>query len=106
VPVTERDRSRLAALIAIVRPNDSLAARLEAVTDDQREYYRHWKARCDGFIERYPNGEAYEKHLDGYGPFNSLRDEIAEALFGNPPQILNTDDDDKAAQIYRRYIDG
>jgi hypothetical protein len=101
VPVTDRDRQRLEALIAIVKPSRSIAARLDMLTDDDRNYFDEWKARCERWMRRYPDGEAYEKHLDGYSP--QLRDDISVALFGEMPRILKTHNDSDAAQIYTRY---
>jgi hypothetical protein len=101
VPITERDKTRLDALIAIVKPANSLAARLDTLNDDQRDWYDGWKAHCERWMSR--NDErAYEITLNGGGPI-SLREDITTALFGEMPRILKTDDDDKAAQIYQRY---
>jgi len=103
VPVTDRDRQRLDALIAIVKPVNSLAARLDTLTDADRNYYDEYKARCERWMLRYPDGGAYEKHLDGYGP--KLRDDIS-ALLGEMPGILKTHNDSDAAEIYQRYCNG
>jgi hypothetical protein len=103
VPITERDKRRLDALIAIVKPANSLAARIDTLTADQRGWYDGWKAHCERWMRR--NGErAYEITLNGRGPVN-LRKEISVALFGEMPRILMTDDDNGAADIYRRYCD-
>jgi hypothetical protein len=101
VPITERDKRRLDALIAIVKPANSLAARIDTLTADQRDWYDGWKAHCEQWIRR--NGErAYEITLKGRGPVN-LREDITIALFGEMPRILETDDYNRAAQIYQRY---
>lgn len=104
MPITERDRQRLQALIAIVKPADSISARLDTLAETDRNYYDEWKARREHWMRRYPDGEAFEKHLDGYGP--QLRDDISVALFGETPRILKTDDYQRAQEIYRRYCDG
>jgi hypothetical protein len=104
VPVTERDKRRLDALIAIVKPANSLAARLDSLTDDQRNWYEGWKTHCERWMRK--NGErAYQRILEGYGPAG-LREDIGIALFGELPRILQTDDDEKAAQIYQRHCNG
>jgi hypothetical protein len=102
--ITERDRTRLDALIAIIKPANSLAARVEKLTPDQREQYETFKARWDRFIDHHPDGDAYELTLNGYGP--CLPDAIENTLNGEMPRILKTDGDDKAAQIYQRYCHG
>jgi hypothetical protein len=104
MPVSDRDRSRLAALIAIVRPAKSLAARVDMLSDTDRNFYEEWKARCERWMLRYPDGEAYEKHLDGYGP--KLLDDVSIALIGEIPRILKTHDDSDAAQIYTGFCNG
>jgi hypothetical protein len=99
--LTERDRSRLDALIEIVKNANPLAARVDTLTDDQREWYDGWKARLDRFIEQHPDGEAYEMYLKGFGP--RLPHTIGVVLFGEAPRILTSDDDRRAAEIYQRY---
>lgn len=37
--ITQRDRNRLKALIAIIRPKHSLAARIDSLSDEQRNHY-------------------------------------------------------------------
>jgi hypothetical protein len=104
VLVTERDRQRLEALVAIVKPSHSIAARLDTLNDDQRDQYDWWKARLDRFIGQHPDGDAYEMQLKGFGP--RLANAINVALFGETPRILKTDDDRIAAEIYQRYCNG
>jgi hypothetical protein len=100
VPITERDKRRLDALIAIVKPANSSAARIDTLTDDQRDWYDGWKAHCERWIRK--NGErAYELTLDNIGPMK-LREDISIVLFGEMPRILKTDDDRRAAEIYQR----
>lgn len=101
--VSERDRSRLAALIAIVKPVNSISARLDALNDDQREHYDWFKSRCEQWMRRYPDGEAYEKHLDGYGP--RLRADISVSLYGQQRTIPIAADDNAAMQIYKEFCD-
>ena len=101
MPITERDRTRLDALIAIVKPANSLAARLDTLTDDQLNWYHGWRAHCDQWMHKYGR-RAYELNLNGFGPVK-LREDISIALFGEMPRIPKTDDDDIAADIYQRY---
>jgi len=104
--VTERDKKRLIALIAIVRPANSFAARRETLTDQQREDFDGWKACCDRYIQQHPNGDAYAKYLNGYGPWGRLRQDVSLALFGEPSRIPITDDENAAMQKYRKLCDG
>jgi hypothetical protein len=105
--ITERDRKRLDALIALLKPADSVAARIETLTDDQRRYYLDWKAHferwmtrcklaCDDDDER--EGRPYARALDGFGPY--LREDIYTALYGPRRTIPITSTDDDAARIY------
>jgi hypothetical protein len=104
VPISERDRKRLDALIAIVKPANSLAARIDTLSDDQRDWYDGWKVYCERWMRGH--GErAYKLTLEGFSPVG-LREDISIALFGETPRILETDDDNKAAQIYQRYCNG
>jgi hypothetical protein len=102
VPVTERDKRRLDALIAIVKPANSLAARIDKLTTDQRDWYDGWKAHCERWMRINSDDRAYELTLSGFGPVG-LRDDISIALFGEMPRIFQTDDENKAAEIYQRY---
>lgn len=109
MPVTERDRSRLAALIAIVRPARSLAARVDALGDDHREIYDRYSECMKDFIARNdidPDtdecGNAWAMVLRGYGP--RLPEPIATALHDATPQILKTDTDDNAARKWVEYL--
>lgn len=102
--ITARDRSRLAALIAIVKPAHSLAARVDALNDDHRNYYLGWSAHWSQWINRHndDDGRAYGLTLAGYGPVQ-LPADIATALHGAMPQILKTDSDNDAANKFREY---
>ena len=104
MPVTERDRSRLAAIVAIVKPTDSLASRLETLTDNQREHYENWHSRYRKFIDQNPDGKAYELAMDGFDP--CLPTDIREALFGKLPHLLMTDTFETIAEKYWRYAHG
>lgn len=110
MPVSDRDRSRLAALIAIVKPAHSLAAKLETLTDEQRDYYARWKARYERWIEGCKahhddeielDARPYAYSLQGHGP-PALRRDVKTALFGEAPKILKTDTEDTAA---RKWMD-
>ncbi|UGX97124.1 hypothetical protein G6321_00019120 [Bradyrhizobium barranii subsp. barranii] len=110
MPVSDRDRSRLAALIAIVKPAHSLAARLDALTDEQRDYYNRWEARYEQWTARCNathddeieiEARPYARMLEGYGP-PAMRRDVETALFGETPKILLTETDDTAA---RKWMD-
>ena len=100
--LNERDKRRLEALIAAVKPSHSIAARLDTLSDDHRDHYDWCKARLDRFIEQHPDGQAYEMYLKGFGP--RLPNAIAIALFGPTPHILNTDDENTAMQKYQQWM--
>lgn len=112
MPVSDRDRSRLAALIAIVKPAHSLAARLDALTDDQRDYYARWEARYERWIEWCKaqhddeteiDARPYAYSLQRYPP-TTLRRDVETALFGETPKILKTDSNDDAARKWMDYL--
>lgn len=107
MPITERDKRRLDALIAIVKPANSLAARIDTLSDNQRDWFRARNAHCKKWLLKNDDeqGRAYRLTLDGYGPFG-LREDISVALFGPAPQILTTDDEQTSAQKYRTHLDG
>jgi hypothetical protein len=108
--ITERDRSRLAALIALVKPANSLAARIDNLSDDQREFYHEWKARCDRWVARCKaqcnddderEGLPYARALEGYGP--TLREDVFTALYGPRMTIPITASDLDAVNIYNDH---
>lgn len=101
MPVSERDRSRLQALILLVRPARSIAAHMQRLSDEQRDWYQGWAAHWAQWMQRHDDedGRAYGATLQGFGPIQ-CRPDIHAALFGATPQILKTDDDDTAARKY------
>jgi hypothetical protein len=110
--ITERDRRLLRDIIAIVKPTDSLEARLEKLDGAHREIFDNWKACWDHWFERYkaddrincePEARPYARIIDGYGP--RLPANVEKILFGDMPRILTTMTDDQAAQLYGRYSD-
>lgn len=109
MPVSERDRSRLQALILLVRPSRSIAARVQTLNDTDRAQYDHYSERMSSFIARNDideygePGNAFAMTLRGYGP--RLPETINTALFGATPQILKTDNDNDAADKFRGYCD-
>jgi hypothetical protein len=99
--ITERDKKRLDALFEIIKPPNSLSARRDTLSDDQRDFYDGWKAHCERWLHR--NGErGYELTLNGYCPVE-LRHDIIIALFGEMPRILEAEDESRAAEKYRGY---
>ena len=102
--LTERIRNRIDALFAILKPANSLASRVDALSEDDRQIYDRYSDRMKDFIARNDideNGErgnAWARSIEGYGPH--LPDRIYSALFGTTPQILKTDTNDIAARKY------
>lgn len=104
MPISDRDRARLAALILLVRPARSIAARVQRLSDEHRDWYQGWVNYWQQWIARNPDGEAYGLTLQGYGP-TRCRPDISVTLFGELPRILDTLSDDQAQQVYRDYCD-
>lgn len=109
--VTERDRNRIAALLLAIRPAHSIAARLEALSADDRAHYERWKERYDEWFKRCkarhdednePDARPYACMLAGFEP-PTLRRDIARVLFGESPKILNIEAD--AARKYKDFCD-
>lgn len=123
MPISDRDRSRLAALIAIVKPAQSLAAKLETLTDERRYCYARWEARYKQWIERCkaqcpededPDAYLYSRSLedDDYGPKlprenyePKLRRDVRIALYGPDRLIPITAGEIEAARIYMDFCD-
>ncbi|WP_440640383.1 hypothetical protein ACSHT2_03385 [Bradyrhizobium sp. PUT101] len=110
MPITERDRNRIAAIIARIKPPRSLAARLDTINDEQRAYYARWKARFEQWIEGRKakhddefeiEARPYASMLDGHGP-PMMRRSVEAALFDEAPKILLTDTETDAA---RKWMD-
>jgi hypothetical protein len=107
MPVSERDRSRVQALMLLVRPSRSIAARVQTLNDTDRAQYDHYFERMSSFIARNDidedgeAGRAFAMTLRGYGP--RLPEPINTALFGATPQILKTDNESDAARKYTDY---
>ncbi|MCP1843623.1 hypothetical protein ACVIHI_003459 [Bradyrhizobium sp. USDA 4524] len=106
-------KKQIAALLAVVKPAHSLAARLDALSPDDRAHYERWKTRHDEWFERCKarrddeievEARPYARMLEGYGP-PTMRRDVETALFGEMPRILSTASDDDAAIIYRILLD-
>ncbi|MBN9147179.1 MULTISPECIES: hypothetical protein [unclassified Nitrobacter] len=106
--IKDRDRKYIEAIIA--KYENSIFARIEKLTAEQREGYAlycwrlsRWetntKAECPRDYEN-PDEWLYVRALAGYGP--NLREDIETALFGNAVQILETDSE-LVIQQRRRY---
>lgn len=99
-------KKQLAALLAVVKPAHSLAAKLETLNGDDRARYDLYSERLSAFIARNDidsdgnAGNAYAMTLRGYGP--RLLETIGKALFGEEPRILLTDTETDAA---RKWMD-
>jgi hypothetical protein len=104
--ITERDRSRLAALIALVKSANSLAARVDALNEDDRKIYDRYSERMKEFIARNDideNGErgnSWARSIEGYGP--TLREDIQTTIYGPKRVIPIGATDDQAQQIFRK----
>lgn len=99
-------RSRLRALTAIIRPYDSLAARIERLNPDIRKEYDAHRARSKEWFEQREttSGGAYHAMLEGDDPPSTPRI-VRDALFDPTPTIPETATIDEAAEIYRRFVD-
>ncbi|MCA6120343.1 hypothetical protein J6500_00265 [Bradyrhizobium sp. WSM 1704] len=110
MPVSDRDRNRLAALVAIVKPANSLAARLDAITDEQRAYYATWEARYERWIEWCKAQHDDEIEVDArpyarmleHDTSPRLHRDVEAALFDETPKILLSDTEETAA---RKWMD-
>lgn len=106
--ITDRDRNRLAALILLIRPAHSIAARVEALNEADRARYNRYSERMSAWIERCKakhdddieiEARPYAHMLEGYDP-PTMRG--AKALFGEEPRILLIDTETDAA---RKWMD-
>lgn len=101
-------KKQLAALLAVVKPAHSLAAKLDTLDDDDRARHELYSERLSAFIARYDidsdgdAGNAYAMSLRGYGP--RLPETISQALFGETPKLFETDTDDDAARKWMEYL--
>ncbi|MCD9825335.1 hypothetical protein [Bradyrhizobium japonicum] len=101
-------KKQLAALLAVVKPAHSLAAKLDTFNEDDRARYDLYSERLSAFIARNDvdsegnAGNAYAMTLRGYGP--RLPETVSKALFGKTPEIVKTDTDDDAACKWMEYL--
>ncbi|WP_143130872.1 hypothetical protein [Bradyrhizobium arachidis] len=121
--ITERDKRQLAAIIAIVKPAHSLAARLDELTNEQRSCYAEWRASYEKWIERCraqcpedddPDACLYCRSLEDedYGPTlprenyePKLRRDVRIALYGLDKFIWANATEEEAERIYKDYCD-
>jgi hypothetical protein len=102
-------KKQLAALLAVVKPAHSLAAKLDTLNEDDRARYDRYSDDLSAFIARNDidadgnAGNAYAMTLRGYGP--RLPEPIGKALFGETPAIVTRDTDDDAARKWMEYVD-
>lgn len=101
-------RGRLDKLFATIRPPGSLAAKLEKLSDDERETFEAWERLSKKWIARHsafePDG-AYRALLNGTIP-PILPEPIRVKLFGPLPPLIPADASvDDAARMYAEYKD-
>lgn len=81
---------RLEKLAAIIRPTNSLAATVEALSPVERAIYNRWKSACAGWHSQFSTSSgAYEALLEGSEP-PELDRRLFEFLHG-PRQRFETD---------------
>lgn len=101
-------KKQLAALLAVVKPAHSLAAKLDTLDENDRARYDRYADDLSAFIARNDidadgnAGNAYAMTLRGYGP--RLPETIGKALFGETREIFKTDTDDDAARKWMEYL--
>ncbi|NEV00991.1 hypothetical protein [Bradyrhizobium uaiense] len=101
-------KKQVAALTAQIKPPNSLAARLDTLTDQQRTQYDRYSERMSAFIARNDidedgnPGNAYAMTLRGYGP--QLPARINKALFGEMPTLPLNASDEQAAQMWLNEV--
>lgn len=112
--ITASDRKQLGALIAIVKPANSLAARLETLTDEQRAAYEKYRDRMSAWIEKLkahrpddddPDAYLYDRTLETKFGEPKLRRDVRIALYGPDRLIPITASEDEAARIYVDFCD-
>ncbi|MCP3389690.1 hypothetical protein NLM27_12990 [Bradyrhizobium sp. CCGB12] len=104
-------KKQLAALRAIVKPAQSLAARIDRLTDEQRDGYVRWEAQYQRWFERC------KTHIDDYEadarPYActierdtspTLRRDVRSALYGPDQRIPAKATEDEAARLYLDYL--
>lgn len=96
-------RRRVDAITVAFR--GTIAAKLIKLTDDQRLAYDQWRCRMATFCASYPNGEAYERVINGDEP-PPLRHDVQLALFGATIGIPADATDAQAAEAYSRVLHG
>ena len=104
--VSQRDRNRIDAITAQIKPRYSLLSRLDLLTEHGRDHFNQWRRYCDDFLHHHEDeapGDAYRMHLDSYGPFGRLSAEISVALFGPVPSIQSSASEEEACLIWQRY---
>ena len=91
--------NRISALIIVVEPPHSLAARIRAI-------YEYWNEKLSKWHKSFEAEEdAYATTVNGEpSPFEFLRAHIGYALYGDIPRILEADSFDEAERKYHDYI--
>lgn len=97
------EQRRLVALTAAIRPTQSLAAKLEGLTSEQRAVYKKWRKQTDEWCPTFTNfAGAYQAMLNGdEGP--RLRRDVRYALCGPDVKIPADATVGEAAEIYRCF---
>ncbi|MET4307710.1 hypothetical protein [Bradyrhizobium sp. RT4b] len=114
--ITERDKRQLASIIAIVKPANSLEARLEKLSEEHRVRYDiycwrmvQWATRinamCPDDYEGGIDAHLYARSIDSKSYEPRLDARVQMALFGPTPRILKTASEDEAMRIYKEYCD-
>ncbi len=98
-------RKRIAALAnAIKPPPNSLEARIERLSPDERTAYSQHRDRVAAWIKRNANRNLYEAILAGEGPV--MPKALSEKLTGPTPAITVDMTIAEAAEIYSHFRTG
>jgi hypothetical protein len=93
--------------VGIVRPPNSLAAKLELLSDDEREIFEAWQRLSKKWQARHSAtepGGAYRTLINGTMP-PLLPEPIRLKLFGPLPTLSADATVEQAARIYSEYKD-
>ncbi|MET4802577.1 hypothetical protein [Bradyrhizobium sp. LB11.1] len=105
-------KKQLAALAVQIKPPHSLEARLNALTDEQRDFYWYWHQRYGDWLKRClaldddnePDARPYARMLE-HDTSPRLRRDVRIVLYGSDRLIPITADEIESARIYMDFCD-
>jgi len=99
---------RIKALEEIIRPSESLEARVAALSEMDRKVYDEWKRKCREQSSKFDaeTGGYYEAYINGEIEIPQLPRHVKDKIFDPEPQLTKDMSPSEMNEAYRKFMEG